>query len=734
MSISAAAPPHLNGTSTVPAEVLRESDFLHKLLQIRDDVFASKHPRIHLPAKVIEQVAPRLPQTTPPSRPATNGISNGFPASHLLPPRPDSSLQACPTANEVVSPAPQTQRPYSAISASSGIDPVLLTKSEHLIKAELQLKRQQIERLLKDQFDRKGRGHDADEREAHLNVEECLMKAQLRVPPVSGLRSTTNNSDGAESFDENSYYSSKADSWSSEELDPKHITDVAEPLTSQSKHFANVVGQTRPVQVQPAVIDLDEEAYEPADDIEIYEPEPATLLDDAEEEDYSPPPADIIASEPSRGRARDRNNQNYIGTNGSSRRHSPAGPAPPLQNPRKRRRDEKREEKKRQHEQQQTNKRPIRSPEQYIKEEPQSPPPFAAQPDGQPKKRRALQPLPSDPELMPMQSPSRIQPVYYREPELASRAHREYDDLSSPSVIRVPQRKVQRDEQDLRRVASLQYARRPYSPGGGSEFLAAEPPPLRSASHAFADRTEGPIYREASARPSAAPRRVREWSRSPVREYISRQQSPLLMAPPPRRIVVDQYGNKYYAAPVDARESAAPPSGRMEVDPYYERAVTRDSAIRAARTEIFEEDTMQRMPMPPPPRRYMEGPGPEMMETQVYRQREASRRPVEIEYRRPFEEMGPPREYIPSRAFSMRPEVVRREGPEGYIRHESIQPGTMRGPQAQYREVSIVRQEPVEERRYYSVAPQTRRYVEDEAVEMAQEPYAAEPRRVYTRY
>jgi len=64
-----AAPPYLNGSSVVPAEVLREADFLQKILQIRDEVLASKHPRIHLPPKVIEQVAPRLPQTTPLGRP-----------------------------------------------------------------------------------------------------------------------------------------------------------------------------------------------------------------------------------------------------------------------------------------------------------------------------------------------------------------------------------------------------------------------------------------------------------------------------------------------------------------------------------------------------------------------------------------------------------------------------------------------------------------------------------------
>jgi hypothetical protein len=215
-----------------------------------------------------------------------------------------------------MSPAQPTPRPFSAISSSSSIDPVLLTKSDNLVRAELQLRRQQIERQIKDQFDRKGRGNDADERDPHLNVEDCLIKAQLLVPPVSGIRSTTNNSDGAESFDENSYYSSKADSWSSEELDPNQNTnaDPAGPLISQAKRIPNASAQSR--HVQPAVIDLDEEAYEPADDIEIYEPEPAGLNENAEEEDYSPPPADIGVHEPSRGRARDRGPQNQGGTNG----------------------------------------------------------------------------------------------------------------------------------------------------------------------------------------------------------------------------------------------------------------------------------------------------------------------------------------------------------------------------------------------------------------------------------
>jgi hypothetical protein len=299
MSTIASVLPHVNGTGVVSAELTREADFLKQILQIRDDVFASKHPRIHLPPKVIEQVAPRPPQTTPPSRPSINSFANGASASQLFPPRPDSSTQA----PEFVSPAQPIQRPYSAKSASSGIDPVLLTKSDHLIRAELQLKRQQIERILKDQFDKKGRGNDNDEREAHFNVEECLIQAHLRVPPVSGLRSTTNNSDGAESFDENSYYSSKADSWSSEDVDVNQTSKA----DATGSHISQGIQPVKEARAEPAVIDLDEETYEPADDIEIYEPEQVDLGDEADEEDYSPPPADI-GPEPSRGRGRQRGN------------------------------------------------------------------------------------------------------------------------------------------------------------------------------------------------------------------------------------------------------------------------------------------------------------------------------------------------------------------------------------------------------------------------------------------
>lgn len=296
-----------NGTNMVSVGDQREAQFLTKLLQIRDEVYASKHPRIRLPPKVLEHVAPRPPQTAPPTRPTTNGTFNGASASHMLPPRPERSPQHAAPPNAFAPPITHTSRSLPAKPASSGIDPVLLTKSDHLIRAELQLKRQQLERGLKDQLDKRGRAND-EEREL-LDVDALLNQAQSLVKPVSGLQPAADHSDGGESFD-NSYYSSKADSWSSDEVDRSHNAnaDATDPLIQQDQHAAHSVQQAAAKSSQtlngPEVIDLDEEPYEPADDIEIYEPEAADMHQDVDESDYSPPPADAGPSEPRRANGR----------------------------------------------------------------------------------------------------------------------------------------------------------------------------------------------------------------------------------------------------------------------------------------------------------------------------------------------------------------------------------------------------------------------------------------------
>lgn len=329
MSATTIAPaPQLNGNGVVRPDARREAEFLDKLLQIRDEVLAGTHAHIQLPPAVREKVAPRPPQkdTQPmPGRPTTNGTSKAGQQQRQsqplqpLPPRPGSSAQyQPPPPQEYVPPPASASRPLPPKPSSSGIDPVLLTKSDHLIRAELQLKRQQIERAVKDQVDKKGRAGDAliEERETYFDVEDALAKAQALVNPVSGLQPIAPTREASSSFDENSYYSSKANSWSSEENESNQNAQKAnavDPLTSQtqakpSAFEAQLIAdkptfqpRPAPTSIQPAVIDLDEEDYEPVDDIEEYEPEPAQVHGEEEEEDYSPPPAAAGPREPPKG-------------------------------------------------------------------------------------------------------------------------------------------------------------------------------------------------------------------------------------------------------------------------------------------------------------------------------------------------------------------------------------------------------------------------------------------------
>ncbi|KAK5276851.1 hypothetical protein LTR16_010600, partial [Cryomyces antarcticus] len=98
------------------------------------------------------------------------------------------------------------------------------------------------------------------------------------------------------------------------------------------------------------------------------------------------------------------------------------------------------------------------------------------------------------------------------------------------------------------------------------------------------------------------------------------------MAPPPapRRVVVDQYGTEYYAAPAagETRHSVAP-------QPYYDRALSRDPVMRApARVVEYDEDgRFDNMP-PPRPRGYIEQPDVAIVDHRAYRQREYSQQPA----------------------------------------------------------------------------------------------------------
>lgn len=842
--------------------------FYKNLFRLQEDVFAGKHPRIQLPEDVLAKIRDvSIAQSQKPASTAPQELPNGKVTNlpTASPPGLATSVSfGVPSARV---PNYQSNRPVTSsskppTSSSSSFDPILLTKSDELIKAEVNIKRQRIEQALEEQVAAskpQTRGKDfSSDYETGLNVDEVLSRALEVIKPVSGLPDEEGSE--KESFDENDYYSSQAMSWSTE-----RTSEGAEPSTSVQ--FPGIVADTAAAaqtagpaqtfipgisQPLPPSQSFNEPSVPPAVQ-QPYTEELDELPDEDDEDDYSPPPPDAatapaqasqgpaattpkdrlrpqqaydsryeynrrsppaanvpvirshirepFAPQPSRvsplalgklppfdqahippnaqaqaaeesGPENAARHDNHSGntTNGTSRQRSPAGPRQGVKNAKKRKRQAEQEDKPQGRKA--SGKRPARerqsSPIPMIKEEPVSPPPFASSSyvDAQPVRRRIVQYPYEDVEVISPRD-MRARPVYYRdeydrpvyrypEPTSPTYVRMASPSMGSPSVVR----RVERDDVDLRRVASLQYARRPISPGpGASQYAAYDRIPMepqrsvRAASYAYADRERmgppirEPIYRETSVRPQ---RYLRERSRSPpfVVERASahpaarteRIVSPGLssMPPPPipTRIIEDKYGNRYYAtpAPPDAPTGPIRPQSRAMLYereapmPAYERAVSRMSVVRERPAQHAYDDEMPPPQMPPPQRRYVEDV--EGGDHRAYRQREYSMRPQEHLAREPVrireretdrererdrEGMPPPRAPLPeavegrqllryddetsprlpprelappmpvpqTRAYSVRPEPIRREmyGEEigrGIVRRGSAQPEFVR--------------------------------------------------------
>lgn len=327
---------------------------------------------------------------------------------------------------------------------------------------------------------------------------------------------------------------------------------------------------------------------------------------------------------------------------------------------------------------------PLSSLPAVIKDEPVSPPPygFSANLQGIPTPRRSAYQMPQDVEIV---SPGDFRPHasnHYSDPYQASYESRVRGPAGSPVFVPVsspsaPLGRPRRDDQDLRRVASLHAAKRPYSPERSRAYSPVGP--YRAASlqqplayqGEFSPREPTTYMQHEDQIPLPQVRQVRD-------QYVQRIQSPTHMAPPPppvRRVVMDQYGNKYYAsepqepAPrvsVAPRASIAPqrrlgpeivyeraprasvaPLARTEQEVVYERAPSRAPVAYAPRPAPSAYDEMDQMSMPPPSAR------------RVVSRTELSRPDYAYQDMQPIEQ--PPRVLErPYYADSMQPPPIRR--------------------------------------------------------------------------
>ena len=710
MSITAGMQAPVNGLPRRPTEVNEALEY-EKILSIYHQVIAGNHPRLKLSGPVNAQ--PRASLDQPSSQAPSTASAPLVSASALPTPlaglQPSNIVKELPPKPASLSGPSHSSQPILSKPPASELDPIFLTKSDDLVKAEIQLQRQRVERTLREQVEQKrvDARHKPSFAEAKpdFDVADVLTKALTLVKPVvfDSPHGVNENDSASDSFDENSFYSSKApdsnpcdgnDSQKSsvskhqvqpaenDELDADGLLDRRSdemqqvdltdspyrviprpdfPAASNLLHrhdLGRERGEVLPLSRRALDEDEDEPEYSPpeptqaahlkdgrtANSGEPY-PERARRVSGRHRNQYqnarrygSPMDTDVrivrshitspIAPQPSRvsplavakgppisqnrRHRQDFGQQRHIGEV-DSERISPDMTVPAVQPRKKRKVQDGRRGGRR---------RAIGSPDAIIKDEPVSPPPFHDVPPLGAARNRLSggRPIYIDAEPPPdiryvpgrQHEPPPQQVVYDIEGQAPH---------SAPRVLsRAGLKDVPRVNQDLRRVVSVQnIPQREYVDSSYQTSTRLSQAPSYAVGEGAGRPHEGrPI--EAQPRLYERPQTVEEAPLlSPIyRNAESTQRLALQpMAPPPqRRIVVDEYGQRFYETVQPTQASIAPPSARrVDVESYNEMATTRNSMTRAASVlgEPYRETRYVQQEMPPPQmvyRRVNEAPRP----------------------------------------------------------------------------------------------------------------------------
>ncbi|KAK7927784.1 hypothetical protein PG985_004782 [Apiospora marii] len=220
---SIAAMPVATGPALQPSTVLSEDELrqIHeydRVVQFRNAVLSGSHPHIKPPAQSGATKAQSNLQTS-----SSLGGSNGE-TPGLLNPAPvhdyrldNSQSFKANSQQSAIASAGLVNFAKDAAAGAAQFDPLLLTKSDVLVRAELQQQRQRIEKTLREELEQRrtaSKTTQPAEQEADLDLPDILAKAltlvQATAPPADA-ELAANSSDSSDSFDNNTFYSSQHD-------------------------------------------------------------------------------------------------------------------------------------------------------------------------------------------------------------------------------------------------------------------------------------------------------------------------------------------------------------------------------------------------------------------------------------------------------------------------------------------------------------------------------------------
>lgn len=203
-----------NGQTQADHQINYDAEY-DKIIALHDDIVAGRHPRLKITKKIRS-----LPTPSPLPVPSnTNGVSK--PSTVVPPP----SLNGHATsANSQVAPVLKSaaQQASSSAPVASDFDPILLTKGPALVREEMARKRRSIEQHLRDQCTHKKRFSRQklleEERLPDFDVTQVLERAHGIVKPIRFADGKNANrlASTSDSFDENDYYSSQMNSWTTD--------------------------------------------------------------------------------------------------------------------------------------------------------------------------------------------------------------------------------------------------------------------------------------------------------------------------------------------------------------------------------------------------------------------------------------------------------------------------------------------------------------------------------------
>ncbi|KAK4697064.1 hypothetical protein P7C71_g953, partial [Lecanoromycetidae sp. Uapishka_2] len=303
--------------------------------------------------------------------------------------------------------------------------------------------------------------------------------------------------------------------------------------------------------------------------------------------------------------------------------------------------------------------------------------------------------------------------------------------LARRVISRNGQHYVANGEPDLRRVLSARQIRAPMSPAPYPvQYSAPQQRVSRATSQVYlspSGQVAQPQYKQ-PVQP-LPPTYANDRSPSPGRRmplHPAEARNSFIMAPPPRRIVVDQYGNQFeeVSVPRERQVSLTPIRREGEYDSRYAHLVSSSASIRQPRYIESDEEGqyLRRGPSPTSPTyieyphstrtRQVIGPRGEIFEDDPYTTPSNGPRVIEYSDARPtpryiepqsaasrYEEFRPPREGT-IRMQSVRPIEHHYEGApppqEGAIRMQSVRPIERQYdiPQERVQRVQSVRPQP----------------------------------------